>query len=114
MLRKFLIAWRFVRDLRFDERYEEIPWLLNDQEQLQRFMLSPTGVKFRANLKNFAISRALSAVRKPADPLYYMGTTYGVQLTNFYIDRHLPMAERERDIAGQSDEATAQFLDETT
>jgi hypothetical protein len=90
MLRRFLIAWRFVRDLRYNEPIDEFPWSLDDQDNLKRFMLSPTGVKFRGRLANFAITKALEWVAITEEPRYHAGTAYGIQLVNLYIENHLP------------------------
>jgi hypothetical protein len=95
MFKRFLKSWRFVRDLRYNELAGELPWSLDDQENLNRFMLSPTGVKFRGRLANFAITKALESVAVSEDPLYHAGTAYGVQITNLYVDQHLPMSEEE-------------------
>ena len=97
MFRRFLKAWRFVRDLRYNETCDEFPWNLDDQDNLNRFMLSPTGTKFRARLANFAITKALESVAVSEDPLYPAGTAYGVQITNLYIDQHLPATGRRGD-----------------
>ncbi len=95
MFRRFLKAWAFVRDLRYSEACAEFPWSLDDQENLNRFMLSPTGVKFRGRLANLAITKALESVAVSEDPLYHAGTAYGVQITNLYIDQHLPIPVEE-------------------
>ena len=92
MFRRFLLALRFMRDLRYSEAAEEDPWTEDDQKALQAFVLGRTGVKFTRRLQNFAISKAMNAVRQSRDPRFYNGTAYGVQLANIYIDGLLPEA----------------------
>lgn len=104
MLKRFLTTWRFLRDLRYNEAIDEFPWSPDDQENLQRFMVSPTGTKFRGRLGNFAISKALESVAKYDAPTFRTGTAYGVQLTNLYIDQHLPEPEEEEVIESANGE----------
>jgi hypothetical protein len=92
MFRRFLLALRFMRDLTYSEAAEEEQWTPDDQKALQAFVLGRTGVKFTQRLQNFAIAKAMNAVRQSRDPRFYNGTAYGVQLTNIYIDGLLPEA----------------------
>jgi len=93
MFRRFLAVLRFMRDLRYSEAAEEDPWTEDDQKALQAFVLGRTGVKFTRRLQNFAISKAMNAVRQSRDPHFSNGTAYGVQLTTIYIDGLLPEAD---------------------